>query len=122
MALLELSGPEDPDDVLDLTNAAVVSRSSASNWRNGIYSQTARREKALYGPSTTRTGSMGRSPRSTARTAGRELRRRSAIEPIIGHMKAEGHLDAATLAAVPGTLPASSSQPSATISAASSLA
>jgi hypothetical protein len=50
----------------------------------------------------------------------RELRRRSAIEPIIGHMKTEGHLGRCYLKAVPETPPTSSSQPSARTSAVSS--
>src|SRR3954469_22130007 len=47
----------------------------------------------------------------------RELRRRSAIEPIIGHLKAEGHLGRCYLKGRTGD--ASSSQPWATTSAAS---
>ncbi|MFK4532177.1 hypothetical protein ABIA00_000360 [Bradyrhizobium ottawaense] len=50
----------------------------------------------------------------------RELRRCSAIEPIIGHLKAEGHLGRCTSKAAPATPPTSSSQPSATTFAASS--
>jgi len=40
----------------------------------------------------------------------RELRRRSAIEPIIGHLKAEGHSAAATSKAAPAMPPTSSSR------------
>jgi IS5 family transposase len=51
----------------------------------------------------------------------RELRRRSAIKPIIGHLKAEGHLGRCAISkAAPAMPPTSSSPPSATISAASS--
>ena len=50
----------------------------------------------------------------------RELRRRSAIEPIIGHLKAEGHLGRCYLKAAPAMPPTSFSQQSATTSAASS--
>ncbi|MGY4327385.1 hypothetical protein ACVWWG_001802 [Bradyrhizobium sp. LB7.2] len=50
----------------------------------------------------------------------RELRRRSAIEPIIGHLKIDGHLGVATSKAAQETPQTSSSQPSATTSAASS--
>ncbi|SDD34759.1 Transposase domain [Bradyrhizobium brasilense] len=53
----------------------------------------------------------------------RELRRRSAIEPIIGHLKADGHLGRCYLkgrAGDPAMRLTSSSQPSATTSAASS--
>ncbi len=50
----------------------------------------------------------------------RELRRRSAIEPIIGHMKSDGHLGAAISRAARVTQSTSSSPPSATTSAASS--
>jgi hypothetical protein len=46
----------------------------------------------------------------------RELRRRSAIEPVIGHMKAEGHLGRHP----PATPPTPSSPPPATTSASSS--
>ncbi|MGY3034246.1 hypothetical protein ACVIIV_003416 [Bradyrhizobium sp. USDA 4354] len=47
----------------------------------------------------------------------RELRRRSVIEPIIGHMKAEGHpRPLLPQRAAPATPPMSSSQPSATTS------
>ena len=49
----------------------------------------------------------------------RELRRRSAIEPVIGHMKAEGHLGRCYLKGPPAT-PTPSSPPSATTSDASS--
>jgi len=51
----------------------------------------------------------------------RELRRRSAIEPVIGHMKTDGHLGRCHLKAARATLQTSSSPPSATISVASSL-
>ncbi|RXH32647.1 hypothetical protein XH99_09955 [Bradyrhizobium nanningense] len=50
----------------------------------------------------------------------RELRRRSAIEPISGHMKAEGHLGRCYLKGRAATPPRLSSQPSATTSAGSS--
>src|SRR5476651_1080374 len=50
----------------------------------------------------------------------RELRRRSAIEPVIGHMKTEGHLDRSTSRAMPVTRQRPSSRPSATTSDASS--
>src|SRR5258707_4519794 len=41
----------------------------------------------------------------------RELRRRSAIEPIIGHLKTEGHLGRCYLKGRAGVPPTSSSQP-----------
>jgi IS5 family transposase len=47
----------------------------------------------------------------------RELRRRSAIEAVIGHMKAEGHLGRCYLKGRPATPPTSSSAPSVTTSA-----
>jgi IS5 family transposase len=50
----------------------------------------------------------------------RELRCRSAIEPIIRHLKAEGHLGRCTSKAAPAMPPTSSSPPSATTFAASS--
>ena len=50
----------------------------------------------------------------------RELRRRSAIEPIIGHLKAEATSADATSKAVQETPPTSSSPPPDTTSAASS--
>ncbi|KRR11295.1 hypothetical protein CQ12_05565 [Bradyrhizobium jicamae] len=50
----------------------------------------------------------------------RELRRRSAIEPIIGHLKADDHLGRCYLKGRAGDAANSSSQPSATTSAASS--
>jgi IS5 family transposase len=50
----------------------------------------------------------------------RELRRRSAIEPLIGHLKAEGHLGRCYLKVAPATPPTPSSPPSDTTSAASS--
>ena len=50
----------------------------------------------------------------------RELRRRSAIEAVIGHLKNEGHLGRCHLKAVPATPPTSSSPQSATTSASSS--
>jgi hypothetical protein len=50
----------------------------------------------------------------------RELRRRSAIEPIIGHMKAEGHYNRRYLKGRAGDPPTSFSPPSDTTSAASS--
>jgi hypothetical protein len=50
----------------------------------------------------------------------RELRRRSAIEPIIGHLKPTAISAAASSKAAPETPPTSSSQPSVTTSAASS--
>jgi len=46
----------------------------------------------------------------------RELRRRSAIEPVIGHMKAEGHLGRCYLKAATAMPPTSSSPLSATTS------
>ena len=51
----------------------------------------------------------------------RELRRRSAIEPVIGHMKTDGHLGRAISKVGPATPPMRSSAPSATISATTSL-
>jgi hypothetical protein len=45
-----------------------------------------------------------------------ELRRRSAIEPVIGHTKAEAHPAAAILREPPVTLPMPSLPPSGTIS------
>jgi IS5 family transposase len=50
----------------------------------------------------------------------RELRRRSAIEPVIGHMKTDGHLGAAISKAAMATLPTPSSAPPATTCASSS--
>ena len=49
-----------------------------------------------------------------------ELRRRSAIEPVIGHRKTDGHLGRCHLNAETGTLQTSSSPLSATICVASS--
>jgi hypothetical protein len=50
-----------------------------------------------------------------------ELRRRSAIEPVIGHMKAEGHLSAVAISRGPQAMPRTpSSLPSATTCASSS--
>ena len=50
----------------------------------------------------------------------RELRRRSAIEAVIGHMKTEGHLGRCYLKGVPAMPPTPSSPPSVTTSASSS--
>ena len=50
----------------------------------------------------------------------RELKRRSAIEPVIGHMKTDGHLGRCHSKAARATPQTSSSPPSATISDASS--
>jgi IS5 family transposase len=50
----------------------------------------------------------------------RELRRRSAIEAVIGHLKADGHLGAAISKAAPAMLPTPSSAPSAATCASSS--
>ena len=51
----------------------------------------------------------------------RELRRRSAIEPVIGHTKTDGHLGRCYLKGRDGDAATSFSPPSATISASSSL-
>jgi hypothetical protein len=49
------------------------------------------------------------------------VRRRSAIEPIIGHLKTKGHLGRCYLKGRAGVPPTSPSQPSVTTSVVSSL-